>query len=320
MWPIVLFTPIRPLTTNLAKRFIASSSLLPKKDVKQQQNFLFNQEIERQAALIPRIEKIQITLKEIKPGPEEIVVLMNKGLSTPHHCAQHVSTLYKDRSVVAQIGDKLVDMHYPLQEECELRFRHFEESDAKYVNKVYWRSCSFLLGLCIQSAFRSDKELYLHSYPKPDPNTGSFVYDVKIPSLINWKPTQDELYALNTLIRRIRDQNLRFEKLLVSKELAGKIFENNSYKSEQITRYPGEDITLYRLGDHIDMSVGPMIPDTSFIGSIDIVAVHQVDSKKYGQLYRFQGTSIPNQLRMNHFAYKQLVLSAAKLNQLPPPN
>ena len=330
MWPLSALRPL-PLSASLAKaslKFASSSSAShtannsssAKVRVKHEQNVLFDAEAKRQAALVTRVEKILVTLKDIKPGPEngEVVLLMNKGISTPHHCARHISDLYATRSVAADIGSRLVDMHSPLEDACTLRFAHFREPDCALLNQVYWRSCSFLLGACISYAFRAEQELHLHSYPKPTVNMGSFVYDVKIPALENWTPSERELEALNVAMRRLKAKGDRFERLKVSKELASKIFEDNPYKLKQVQGYNDEHITLYRLGDHIDMSIGPMIPDTSFVGSIDIVAVHQILSRNDGQLYRFQGTSIPAQLAMNHFAYKLLLKSAEKLNPLPP--
>ena len=320
MWPLALCR-FRPLSIQLTKRFISSSTNLDqntKIQAKREQNALFDTEVKRQASLIPRIEKILVTMKDIKPGPGEVVALMNKGLSTPYNCAQHISELYVTRSVVAEINSHLVDMHYPLQDECTLRFRHFNEPNCSSINHVYWRSCSFILGACISNSFRSDLEVYLHSYPKPDVNSGSFVYDVKMPKLENWTPTEDELTALNRALRRIKAEGNRFQRLTVSKELAKEIFKRNPYKLQQIEGLEDDRTTLYRAGDHIDMSVGPMIPDTSFIGLINIVAVHQVVSKHHGKLYRFQGTSIPKDLLINHFTYKLLVQSAEKLNPLSP--
>ena len=316
MWPRAVLH-FHPSAKSVLRRWVSSEVAAISRE---QQNRLFDQERERQANLISRIEKIQVTVTNVKPGPEEeVVLLMNKSISTPYNCAQHISELFVNRSVVADIDGRLVDMHSPLHESCKLRLRHFYEEDVKLVNKVYWRSCSFLLGWCVATAFRADQQVNLHSFPTPNPNLGSFVYDVKLPHLSDWKPNEDELFALNTHIRRAtKEQEKRFERLVVPKALALEIMKPNQYKSQQIASMASDEITLYRLDNHIDVSVGPMIPDTSFVGTIDIVAVHQIESPSAGKLYRFQGTSIPEQLRMNHFAYKQLVLSAAKLNPSSP--
>ena len=52
--------------------------------VRQKRNELFGQEKARQLSLISRVEKIEV--RHVGP-PEDCVLLMNKGLSTPFNCA-----------------------------------------------------------------------------------------------------------------------------------------------------------------------------------------------------------------------------------------
>lgn len=74
-----------------------------------------------------------------------------------------------NRSVLALVNDsKLWDMHRPLVDDCTLRFLHFQDDDPFHVNKAFWRSCSFLLGAVIESAFKDNIEVTLHSFPSPN--------------------------------------------------------------------------------------------------------------------------------------------------------
>lgn len=52
--------------------------------VRQKRNELFSEEKARQLSLISRVEKIEV--RHVGP-PEDCVLLMNKGLSTPFNCA-----------------------------------------------------------------------------------------------------------------------------------------------------------------------------------------------------------------------------------------
>lgn len=110
-------------------------------------NELFDKELHRQRSLIPRLEKIEVEVYDIKPH-ENVTLLMNKNLSTPYECAQHISELYIDRSVVAKVdNERLWDMHRPLEKDCRLTFKHFRDSAPQWVNTVFWRTCSFMLGM-----------------------------------------------------------------------------------------------------------------------------------------------------------------------------
>lgn len=114
-------------------------------------NKLFDEEVRRQRSLIARIEKIQVAVRDVKPETEDVVLLMNKCQSTPFDCAQHISELYSTRSALATVANKdvnmLWDMHRPLTEECTIKYHHFTEPDSRILNQVFWRSCSFLLGM-----------------------------------------------------------------------------------------------------------------------------------------------------------------------------
>ena len=61
-----------------------SSGAVTNETVRQKRNELFSEEKARQLSLISRVEKIEV--RHVGP-PEDCVLLMNKGLSTPFNCA-----------------------------------------------------------------------------------------------------------------------------------------------------------------------------------------------------------------------------------------
>lgn len=162
-------------------------------------------------------------------------------------------------------------------------------------------------------AFKDEIPVVRHSWPRPNVKSGSFVYDVALPTLYDWKPTQSELRTLTSVLWKIKDKKSRFERLEVDKELSKQIFQDNEFKLKQIQGMPGETVTLYRVDQHIDISVGPMIGDTSFVGRANFTAVHRIQSAD-GQLYRFQGLAIPMQIPISHYAYQVLCRQAEALN------
>ena len=254
----------------------------------------------------PRVEKIEVTVKDAKPEPNDVVLLMNKNMSTPFNCAQHIHEMYTVRSVVAEIDDNVLwDMHRPLETNCTLRFRHFIEDDPTAINKIFWRSCSFIMGMAIEKSFKSTIPCFLHSWPPANIKSGSFVYDVSLPSLENWAPTDPELLTLTSVFWKIKEKKINFERLSVKPSVAKDLFADNHFKSSQIDNMAltSDLITLYRLEDHIDISSGPLISNTGQVGRASITAVHSRETNS-GSLYRFQGVAIPSELRVNHFVYK----------------
>lgn len=111
-------------------------------------NEIFDGEKKRQSSLIARIEKIEVIVKDLRMETDDITLVMNNNISTPYHCAKHISELLTNDSAVAELGDgTLWDMHRPITGDCTIRFRNFVDDQANEVNKIFWRSCSFLLGM-----------------------------------------------------------------------------------------------------------------------------------------------------------------------------
>lgn len=139
---------------------------------------IFNNERQVQMERIRRVEKIEINVQD---PIESKKLLMNKNLSTPYNCAQHLSSILTDRSCLALIDDKHIwDMNRPLEYDCTLKFLHFMDEKCEEQNRAYWRTCSFIIGYILETAFKSNYNVELCSFPSPQFQYGSFVYDAKL--------------------------------------------------------------------------------------------------------------------------------------------
>ena len=312
-------------------------------------NQMFQKELDRQRAIVARVNKISVII-DSNPG-KETELLMNKDLSTPYDCARHIHDSLTTRSVVAQVfpqanSSSLVqsstsnnenesnsigrserepnsiywDMHRPLEESCKLRFKHFTDRNIGEVNKIYWRSCSFVLGMALRLAFKDEIKMLLHSWPKPDIKSGSFVYDVALNLDQKWKPAEQELRAFTKVMWEIKTAALPFERLRVKRDVATQFFAYNPFKLAQIDSILENEssqgkVTVYRCGGLLDISIGPMISDTSQIGRISLAAVHPFESMSQnyqGVFYRFQGVSLPQQLPVSSYLYQNVLLNEGK--------
>ncbi|XP_073973732.1 mitochondrial ribosomal protein L39 isoform X2 [Rhodnius prolixus] len=280
----------------------------------ERQNEYFDSEKSRQHNDIGRIEKIEV---HYEGHLESRKFLMNKGLSTPYNVAKHISEWLTKESALALINeDSAWDMHRPLEDFCTLKFLRFSDEDPFFVNKAFWKFCSFLLGATVHNAFLDHVNVVLHSFPSPQITSGSFVYDVSL-SLDSWKPSPSELRVLSADMVKLASQEIPLERLQVHEDIAKAIFRNNKFKLAQIPNIAsgsGGQITLYRMGKHIDISKGPLIANSSLVGRCSVTAVHHIESDD-GPLYRFQGVALPKGIMLNHFAYKILEDRASKLNR-----
>ena len=220
-------------------------------------------------------------------------------------------------SVLALLDNNQIwDMHRPLENSCTLQLLNFRMNDPNAVNRVFWRSCSFMLGAVMQRTFKESSELFLHSFPRPNIKSGSFVHDIALKDS-NWKPSEQDLHTLRIEMIKLASEALKIERLSVSHEIALEMFKDNPFKREQLPSISNQNngaVTLYRVSNHIDISRGPMIANTSFLGKCKIAATHKIsNSEDSHNLYRVQGIALPTGLNVSSFAFDILVNRASKL-------
>jgi len=277
---------------------------------------LFDEERKKQLNNIARIEKIEVKYVGV---PEEAIMIMNRDISTPFNVAQHCSEAHCERSALALVNGQLWDMHRPLEEDCTVELLHFHIDDPFHVNRSFWRSCSLMLGAAVERSFKEDLRVQQHSFPPPNVSSGSFVADVDLGLEHDWEPSREEMMTFSAQMHRMAEKRLPFERLVVDASLALEIFQENGYKVSQIpsiagSSSDGSSVTLYRLGDHVDISAGPMVADTSFLGRRCTVPVAHKISHNGAKVYRFQGVALPKEVYLNHFAFNILEKRASRLN------
>lgn len=155
-----------------------SRSRLTNDEVRAHRLRIFANERQTQMERIRRVEKIEV---EVVDPIQSTKLLMNKSISTPYHCAQHLSSVLVDRSCLALIDDQQIwDMNRPLERDCQLKFLHFMEEKCEEQNRAYWRTCSFIIGYILETAFKSNYQVELCSFPPPQFQHGSFAYDAQL--------------------------------------------------------------------------------------------------------------------------------------------
>ncbi|XP_011312157.1 39S ribosomal protein L39, mitochondrial [Fopius arisanus] len=299
------------LSPVLSSRF---ASTLTKPEAKKNRNDLFESEKRRQVASVGRIEKIKV----IYHGPEdEITLLMNKDLSTPHDCAMHISDGVTKTSALASVDGAPWDLHKPLVSDCNLILSSMRTPNDRSVNNAFWRTCSLMLGAVVDSAFKDDIPCHLHSFTSPNIKSGSFIYDVHL-ELPDWNPTEAELRSLSSLFTKLIREELPIERLEIGKDMALEMFQENPFKTKQIPNIAQNNegkIVVYRVGDHIDISKGPMIGNTRLVGRCTIGAIHKIQNDAGENLHRFQGVALPSGIIVNHVIYGLMEERAKKFNQ-----
>lgn len=206
------------------------ASTLSKTEVRKRRSQLFDEEKRRQRSELGRIEKIEV---KYKSAEDEIIMAMNRNISTPYDCARHISEGVTKMSAVALVDGNIWDIHRPFTDDCELQLVTMQSPSIRTVNYAFWRTCSFMLGAVADSAFKDNVNVHLHSFPIPIISSGSFTYDIFI-DLPDWRPTDSELRAMSALFVKLSNCELSLERLEVPCNVALDMFQVEMEQKQQL--------------------------------------------------------------------------------------
>lgn len=315
----------RTVCAFLPRRFASSAAVAVRPSLSEargHRNAVFSREQARQRALHPRLEKIEVSLQG--PGLDGTLVLVNKGISTPLSCARHLTEYHVDNSALALVDGQQWPLHRPLTQSCSLTLLTFKDSDPTLVNQAYWRSCAALLAQVLETAFKDDYGVELLHTPDVAVTSGAFCCDVALDSrLDSWTPSEESLRSLTRGAQQLIHQDLAWEPLEVIPAVALEVFSHSRCKQEEVEQRASEDpkgnVMLYRCGDHVALSGGPLVARTGLCSQYEVTAIHSLVQGPWGLQRRAQGLSLPLQLKAHHTVWRKLRQRAEKLVDVPQP-
>ncbi len=123
--------------------------------------------------------------------------------------------------------------------------------------------------------------------------------------------TPEDLAKIETRMREIvrRDETITRE--VWDRDAAVAFFRNigEIYKAEYIGEIPeGEEISLYRQGDFVDLCVGPHLPSTGYLGQafklMSVAGAYWRGDARNAQLQRIHGTAWANQEDLDQYLFR----------------
>jgi threonyl-tRNA synthetase len=152
---------------------------------------------------------------------------------------------------------ELWDLTRPLEGDCLLELLDFESPEGK---STFWHSSAHVLGQSLEEEFGGQLTM-------GPPTSEGFYYDVYMGS------NHLKLSDLETIDKRaaaIGKERQPFERLVLSREQALRLFADNPFKVQIISaKIPeGASTTAYRCGRLIDLCTGPHLPDTGRVGAL----------------------------------------------------
>jgi threonyl-tRNA synthetase len=131
-----------------------------------------------------------------------------------------------------------------------------------------------------------------------------FYYDFDLPRALS----PEDLPVIEAKMKEIVKANSAFNKSMVNKEEARKIFANQPYKLELMEELPGDEVTIYRQGNFIDMCRGPHIRYTAGIKAFKLMTIagaYWRGSEKRPMLQRVYGIAFNNQKELDAYLVAQ---------------
>ncbi|MBV1910500.1 MAG: threonine--tRNA ligase [Kangiellaceae bacterium] len=200
-------------------------------------------------------------------------------------------------ALAGRVDGQLVDTSYIIEQDSSLSL--VTERDEEGLD-VIRHSCAHLLAQATQSLF-----------PKAQVTIGpvidnGFFYDFAFSRPF----TPEDLTAIEKKMAEIAKQDLPVERSAMVREDAIEFFKNmgEEYKAEIISSIPaGEEISLYRQGDFIDLCRGPHVPSTGKIKAFKLMklagAYWRGDSNNE-MLQRIYGTAWTNKKELKKYLHR----------------
>ncbi|HSJ82809.1 MAG TPA: threonine--tRNA ligase [Acidimicrobiia bacterium] len=141
------------------------------------------------------------------------------------------------------------------------------------------------------------------------PIEDGFYYDFKVDRPF----TPEDLERIQSRMKAIIDEDQPFERVAVSRDEALGMFASHPFKTEIIEAVepsevtPGEDVTVYRNLDFVDLCRGPHLPSTGRIPAVKLLrssGAYWRGDEKRDQLQRIYGTAWPSAKDLDAYLHR----------------
>lgn len=185
--------------------------------------------------------------------------------------------------VAAKIGDKLVDLSTILEENTNFEVISIDSPEGR---DILLHSSAHLMAAAVNRLFPGTKFAI-----GPSIKDG-FYYDLDLPRPL----VEEDLPKIEVEMKKISDENIKFVRKTMTKEDALAFFgaRGDTYKVELIQDIPDPTVSIYELGDFIDLCRGPHLPSSGYIKHFKLMSIagaYWRGDEKRQMLTRIYGTS-----------------------------
>ncbi len=211
-----------------------------------------------------------------------------------HDVAANIGTGLAKAALAGKINGKLVDTSHVIDSDSELAIVTLKDAEGL---EVIRHSAAHLMAQAVKQLFPN---VQVTIGPTVD---NGFYYDFASPHTF----TPDDLVAIDTRMQQLIAQDIPVERSVMGRDEAIAFFRNmgEAYKAEIIGSIPaGEDLSLYRQGDFIDLCRGPHVPSTGKIPAVKVMKVagaYWRGDSKNEMLQRIYGTAWPSKKELSQY-------------------
>lgn len=193
-----------------------------------------------------------------------------------------------DGNVIAvKIDGKICDLDTPVEEGTTIEPVN---ADSPEGIEILRHSASHIMAQAVYRLYPGTK------YGVGPAIENGFYYDMDVPVVI----TEEDLPKIEDEMKKIVSEAIPFERLVMSKEEALRLFRERGdvYKLEILKDIEDDTVSLYRVGEFVDLCRGPHVPNTSYVKHFKLLSLagaYWRGDERNPMLTRIYGTAFPSE-------------------------
>ncbi len=181
--------------------------------------------------------------------------------ATLFDCAASIGAGLAKAALAGKVNGAFVDLSAPLSDGDRIEIITNKSPEALGIMR---HSCAHIMAEAVQILYPGAQIAF-----GPQTDDG-FFYDFELSASIS----PEDFEAIEAKMAEIVKADEPFVREVVSREQAKEIFADQRLKLEHIDELPeGEDISVYRHGNFVDLCAGPHIPSAGKIGAFKLMKV-----------------------------------------------
>ncbi|MCD6531711.1 threonine--tRNA ligase [bacterium] len=228
--------------------------------------------------------------------PDGSIIEVAPG-ATPMDVAKSISSRLAKEALVAVVDGKLWDLVRPLPQKNEpvsVEIKKFDDPEGR---QTFWHSTAHIMAHAVKDLF---PEVKVTIGPAIDMG---FYYDFDKPEPF----TPDDLAKIEARMAELVKSDLPFIRKEVSRQEAYELFNSmgENYKLELLEDIPEDEVvSIYQVGDFVDLCRGPHLPSSGYIKYFKLLSVagaYWRGDERNPMLQRIYGISFPKKSQLEEY-------------------